>query len=181
MYNSFVKNLNNWMSIQAAIELENKCMREIDFVSPLKGYLIPLEEVKDEAISQKMLGNGFAIIPSHNEIVSPVNGKIIALYPTGHAIGIRTEEGYEILIHFGVNTFQLKGEGIEIHINDGQEIKQNELLIRFDPKRMEQNEVDTTTSILFVNREEIALKRVHEEVTTHTRHIFDIGDPNEII
>lgn len=154
-------------------------MRIIEFTAPLNGYLIPLQEVKDEAISQHMLGEGFAIIPSDGQVYSPVNGTIIAMYPTGHAIGIRSDEGYEFLIHIGVNTFQLQGAGIHTHVKEGMRVAQQDLLVEFDKASLEAKGVDLTTSILFTNKEEIILLEMHQPVTHFSNQLFEIGEPHE--
>lgn len=151
-------------------------MYELDFISPLSGEIIPLEEVKDPAISEKMLGEGFALKPENGEVVSPVNGKITALYPTGHAIGILSDEGYEFLIHIGVNTFKLNAGKIKIHIKSKQAVKQHDLLVEFNKEELESLGVDITTSILFINKEEFKLLKQHEYVKVGDKHLFQIGD-----
>lgn len=156
-------------------------MHELDFISPLCGEIIPLEEVNDPAISQKMLGEGFALKPENGKVVSPVNGKITALYPTGHAIGILSNDGYEFLIHIGVNTFKLKAGEIRIHVKIGQAVKQNDILVEFNKEELESSGIDITTSILFTNKEEFKLLKQHEYVTTDDRHLFQIGDSNAIL
>lgn len=156
-------------------------MKELDFVSPLNGEIIPLEEVNDTAISQKMLGEGFAIKPENGNVVSPVNGVITALYPTGHAIGILSDDGYEFLIHIGVNTFKLNNGKIKIYIKTGQRVKQNDILVEFNKEELESLGIDITTSILFTNREEFKLLKHHEYVTTKDKHFFKIGKSNAML
>lgn len=156
-------------------------MKELNFTPPVSGEIIPLEEVKDPAISQKMLGEGFAIRPENGKVVSPVNGVVKAVYPTGHAIGILSDDGYEFLIHIGVNTFKLKGGEIKIYIEIEQHVNQHDLLVEFDKERLESLGVDTTTSILFTNREEFKLLRQHGYVTTEDKHLFQIGESNASI
>lgn len=153
-------------------------MQELNFTSPLCGEIIPLEEVKDPAISQKMLGQGFAVKPENGKVLSPVNGVIKALYPTGHAIGILSDDGYEFLIHIGVNTFKLKDGEIKIHIKGEQHVNQHDLLVEFNKKELESLGVDITTSILFTNKEKFKLLKQHEHVTTDDKHLFQIGESN---
>jgi glucose-specific phosphotransferase system IIA component len=156
-------------------------MQELDFISPLNGEIIPLEEVNDPAISEKMLGDGFAIKPDNGKVVSPVSGVITALYPTGHAIGILSDEGYEFLIHIGVNTFKLKGGEIKVHIKAEQRVRQQDLLVEFNKDKLESLGVDITTSILFINREEFKLLKQHEYVTIADKHLFQIGENNALL
>lgn len=105
---------------------------EIEILSPLKGEVLPLNEVKDEAFASGILGNGIAINPKEGVLVSPVNGVVSALLPTLHAIGITTQEGAEILIHIGMDTVKLKGEGFKAFVKQGDEIKIGQKLIEFD-------------------------------------------------
>ncbi len=83
------------------------------FVSPIEGKILPITDVPDEVFSQKMMGDGFAIEPKNGTVVSPVDGVITTVFPTKHAIGITAENGLELLIHFGIDTVNLKGEGLE--------------------------------------------------------------------
>ncbi len=156
-------------------------MQELNFVSPLKGEIIPLEEVNDPAISQKMLGEGFAVKPENGQVLSPVNGTITAVYPTGHAIGILSDEGYEFLIHIGVSTFKLKGGEIKIHIKAEQHVRQHDILVEYNKKELEALGVDITTSILFINKEDFKLLKQHEYVTTDDSHLFLIGESHAVL
>lgn len=151
-------------------------MKEINFASPLKGEIIPLEEVNDPSISQKMLGEGFAVKPEDGKVFSPVDGTITALYPTGHAIAMLSDDGYEFLIHIGVGTFKLKGGEIKIHIKPEQHVHQHDLLVEYNKDELESLGLDITTSILFINKEEFQLLKQHEYVTTDDSHLFLIGE-----
>ena len=84
------------------------------FISPLNGQLVAISEVKDPVFSQKMMGDGFAIVPSSNEVVSPVDATIEVLFPTGHAIGLKTNDGVEILIHLGIDTVKSKSYSFKL-------------------------------------------------------------------
>src|SRR5690625_6286781 len=84
-----------------------------EITMPMKGKLLPITDVPDDVFAGKMMGDGFAIVPEEGLVVSPVNGKIINVFPTKHAIGIQSEGGREILIHIGIDTVNLKGEGFE--------------------------------------------------------------------
>ena len=86
------------------------------FISPLNGQLVAISEVKDPVFSQKMMGDGFAIVPSSNEVVSPVDATIEVLFPTGHAIGMKRADGLEVLIHIGMDTVELNGKGFSLKV-----------------------------------------------------------------
>lgn len=109
----------------------NENNKVVEIASPLKGEVL-LNEVKDEAFASGILGNGIAINPKEGVLVSPVNGVVNALLPTLHAIGITTQEGVELLIHIGMDTVKLKGEGFKAFVKQGDEIKIGQKLIEFD-------------------------------------------------
>ncbi|EVQ57865.1 PTS system glucose-specific EIICBA component [Staphylococcus aureus M1406] len=100
--------------------------------APLTGEVTPLSEVPDQVFSEKMMGNGIAIKPSQGEVRAPFNGKIQMIFPTKHAIGLVSDSGLELLIHIGLDTVKLNGEGFTLHVEEGQEVKQGDLLINFD-------------------------------------------------
>ncbi|WRM71898.1 glucose-specific PTS transporter subunit IIBC [Staphylococcus aureus] len=100
--------------------------------APLTGEVTPLSEVPDQVFSEKMMGDGIAIKPSQGEVRAPFNGKIQMIFPTKHAIGLISDSGLELLIHIGLDTVKLNGEGFTLHVEEGQEVKQGDLLINFD-------------------------------------------------
>ncbi|HDH5697772.1 TPA: PTS transporter subunit IIABC [Staphylococcus aureus] len=100
--------------------------------APLTGEVTPLSEVPDQVFSEKMMGDGIAIKPSQGEVRSPFNGKVQMIFPTKHAIGLVSDSGLELLIHIGLDTVKLNGEGFTLHVEEGQEVKQGDLLINFD-------------------------------------------------
>ncbi|HHW01308.1 MAG TPA: PTS glucose transporter subunit IIA [Thermoanaerobacterales bacterium] len=105
---------------------------KLKFVSPAKGVLKSLDKVKDESIANRYLGDGFAIEPKDRKIISPVDGKILLIFPTLHAIGIKNYDGPDILIHIGLDTVNLKGEGFKPFCQVGQEVKKGDLLMEVD-------------------------------------------------
>ncbi|HCZ1081875.1 TPA: PTS transporter subunit IIABC [Staphylococcus aureus] len=100
--------------------------------APLTGEVTPLSEVPDQVFSEKMMGDGIAIKPSQGEVHAPFNGKVQMIFPTKHAIGLVSDSGLELLIHIGLDTVKLNGEGFTLHVEEGQEVKQGDLLINFD-------------------------------------------------
>lgn len=100
--------------------------------APLTGEVTPLSEVPDQVFSEKMMGDGIAIKPSQGEVRAPFNGKVQMIFPTKHAIGLVSDSGLELLIHIGLDTVKLTGEGFTLHVEEGQEVKQGDLLINFD-------------------------------------------------
>ncbi|PTY77999.1 PTS glucose transporter subunit IICBA [Heyndrickxia sporothermodurans] len=120
-------------------------------VSPAEGELKPITEVPDLVFSDKMMGDGFAILPLEGLIVSPVKGKIINVFPTKHALGIMSDGGREILIHVGINTVNLKGEGFEMLINEGNCVEVGQPLLKVDLEFLKEKVPSIITSIVFTN------------------------------
>ncbi|WP_085505591.1 glucose-specific PTS transporter subunit IIBC [Thalassobacillus devorans] len=127
---------------------------DFNFVSPLQGEIMPITEVPDQVFSGKMMGDGFAIKPSDGKVVSPVNGKILNVFPTKHAIGIQAENGMEILVHIGIDTVKLKGEGFEAMIEEGDEVKQGQELMKVDLDYVKDNATSIITPVIFTNLQE---------------------------
>ncbi|MFG6120710.1 glucose-specific PTS transporter subunit IIBC [Thalassobacillus sp. B23F22_16] len=128
--------------------------KDFNFVSPLQGEIMPITEVPDQVFSGKMMGDGFAINPSDGKVVSPVNGKILNVFPTKHAIGIQAENGTEILVHIGIDTVKLKGEGFEAMIEEGDEVKQGQELMKVDLDYVKDNATSIITPVIFTNLQE---------------------------
>lgn len=122
--------------------------------APISGRCIELEHVNDEVFSKKMVGEGFAVIPNieSNVVVSPVNGKIIMIPDTKHAIGIKVKEkNVEILIHVGLDTVKLGGKGFEVLVGEGDDVHTGLPLIRFDKIELNNMGYDLTTIVIFTS------------------------------
>ena len=124
---------------------------ETDFAMPIDGKVISLTEVPDQVFAQGMMGQGFAISPTGNTVYSPIDGKIVNIFPTKHAIGLVTDTGVEILIHVGVDTVKLKGQGFEQLAEDGQVIKRGDALLKIDLAYIEANAPSSIIPIIFTN------------------------------
>ncbi|MGZ1850545.1 glucose-specific PTS transporter subunit IIBC [Staphylococcus argenteus] len=116
--------------------------------APLTGEVTPLSEVPDQVFSEKMMGDGIAIKPSQGEVRAPFNGKVQMIFPTKHAIGLVSDSGLELLIHIGLDTVKLNGEGFTLHVEEGQEVKQGDLLISFDLDYIRNNAKSDITPII---------------------------------
>lgn len=125
--------------------------KEVKIVSPVKGRLISIKDVPDMTFSEEMVGKGVAIIPEKNEIYSPVDGKITTVFITGHAVGITTKEGVDLLIHIGMDTVNLKGEGFEVKVEDGKHVKAGDLLIVADFEGIKAKGYTLETPIIVCN------------------------------
>jgi sugar PTS system EIIA component len=112
-------------------------MAKIDVLAPLDGTVVDLESVPDEVFAQKMAGDGVAIAPSGQLAVAPVTGDLVKLFPGGHAFGIAMNGGVELIVHIGLDTVELKGEGFENIATEGQVVKAGTPIVRFDRATIE--------------------------------------------
>lgn len=123
-------------------------------LAPVNGRVIPLSEVKDEAFAGGVLGSGAAIIPENGNICAPCSGTISAMYPTGHAVGIQSGAGAEILIHIGMDTVSMNGDGFEIKVKEGQAVRAGDLLVCADLEKIQAAGLDITTPVIVTNTED---------------------------
>ncbi|WP_436340901.1 beta-glucoside-specific PTS transporter subunit IIABC [Lactobacillus johnsonii] len=122
-----------------------------ELVSPLDGELLPLSEVKDEVFSSGAMGEGVAIEPSQGVLYAPADGRVVMTFPTGHAIGIKTKDGAEILMHIGMDTVNLQGKGFETLVAKGDEVKAGDELVKFDIDEIHEAGYVVTTPIVVTN------------------------------
>lgn len=146
---------------------------EVKLYNPIEGEIISIENVPDPVFSEKMLGDGFAIIPTGNKVYAPISGKVKVLFPTLHALAIETQEGLEALIHIGIDTVELKGEGFVANVQVGDVVKHGDLLITFDKGIIESKATSIITPLVITNMDEInsisieyGLKNEKEQVAT---------------
>lgn len=136
-------------------EEESAAPKEGRLMAIQSGKTVPVEEVPDPVFSQKMLGDGVALIPEEGKIYSPVNGKIVSLIPSKHAYGIEAEEGAEVLIHIGLETVALNGEGFTCHVKEDQTVKAGDLLAEVDLELLKEKGYNTITPILITNMDDV--------------------------
>lgn len=105
---------------------------EKDFISPMQGRLMPLTEVEDQVFSQGLMGDGFAVELKDGQVLAPFSGEVVMTFPTKHAYGLRREDGLEVLIHIGMDTVQLNGEGFESYVQQGDQVVQGQVLAKVD-------------------------------------------------
>lgn len=136
----------------------------VEIFSPLNGEIINITEVPDPVFAQKMVGDGFAVIPKNGRLVSPVKGKVVQIFPTRHAIGIETMEGLEILIHVGLETVELNGEGFQVMVKAGDFVEVGDHLLNFDIDFIEENNKEIITPVVVTNYEDKVQKfsKIHD-------------------
>ena len=124
--------------------------------SPVKGEALSLEKVEDEAFSSKMLGDGIAVEPSSGDFVSPCDGTVASVAKTAHAYNIISNDGLEILVHIGIDTVELKGDGFEPKVAEGDKVKRGDPLCRVDIELIKKKGYSTVTPIVISNISELS-------------------------
>lgn len=119
--------------------------------SPIKGNVLPLKEAKDAAFAQGALGQGVVIEPTEGKVIAPFDGTIVTLFPTKHAIGLISDNGLELLIHIGIDTVQLDGQGYTAFVSQGDKVTKGQTLIEFDIKAIEAAGFSTQTPVIITN------------------------------
>lgn len=135
-------------------QVENKEVTKLEeetILAPIKGEVKPIEESSDAAFASGALGKGVVILPEEGKVYAPVTGTVTVLFPSLHAIGITSDAGVELLIHIGINTVQLNGEGFTAHIKQGDQIKQGQLLVEFDMNKIKETGYSLETPVLVTN------------------------------
>lgn len=133
---------------------ENKMVKQLEIASPIKGTVLKLEKMKDDAFASGVLGKGAAIIPEEGKVYAPTDGVITALFPTLHAIGMQADNELELLIHIGLDTVQLNGEGFQAMVKQGDRVKKGQLLVTFDKEFIESKGFCLETPVLVTNSDD---------------------------
>ncbi|GKU83295.1 glucose PTS transporter subunit IIA [Niallia sp. NCCP-28] len=151
--------LKKWFGKKAESEI---------LVSPVSGQLIKLEDVPDPVFSQKLMGEGVAIKPNNGSIVAPVSGEVVQLADTKHAFGIKTNSGAEVLVHIGLETVALKGEGFQTFARVGDTVNKGDKIIEADLDYIQKNASSTIIPIIITNSSEgfLALSLESPKVVT---------------
>ena len=125
-----------------------KKTKRTDIYAPVDGNAIPLEDVGDGVFSEKLVGDGAAVIPEQDQIAAPVDGTVSFVMDTGHAFGIRTVQGTEVLVHIGIDTVNEKGEGFQVLVKEKQEVKVGTPAVLVDRDALRQKGYDLTVMVL---------------------------------
>ena len=143
----------------------------MEIYSIVSGKVVCLEDVSDPVFSEKMAGDGVGIIPDSSIICSPVDGVVSMLFPTKHAIGIHCQDNTDILIHIGIDTVELEGNGFQLHVTDGELVKKGQKLMTVDLKLLKEKGYNSVTSIFVTNSKEM------KEVVPVAKDKIKAGDP----
>jgi glucose-specific phosphotransferase system IIA component len=137
------------------MKVTRKDIVPVMFNSPIQGRMIPLDEVPDPIFAKGIVGNGVAFIPDRGELVSPVAGRIMLVYPSMHALGITTAEGLEILLHIGIDTANLQGKWFTAHVKEGDQVTAGQLLIKFNLQKVKQFGKSLATPMIITNQDRV--------------------------
>ena len=146
-----------------------------NFISPFKGKLMTIEEVPDPVFSEKSMGDGFAMEMHDGNVYAPCDGEIVVLFPTGHAIGIKSVDRNEYLLHLGLETVNYKGEGFQTFVKVGDKVKQGDLLVKVDLDFFRTNNVCMVSPIIVTNANQRKIKLLKSgEVEAKEKDILSI-------
>jgi len=154
---------------------------ETTVYAPLAGTVIPLKEVDDDVFSSEIAGKGVAIIPTDNKVVAPFDGTVVAIFPSKHAIGLKSTGGSELLIHIGINTVNLNGEHFETKVAMGDTITRGQTLLVFDREKIEQAGYAMTSPVILTDApsmESLNIINDSDKVTPETK-LFVVGTSKE--
>ncbi len=151
------------------VKAEVSYNREEELVAPINGQVVPLSDVKDEVFSSGSMGKGIAIEPQEGKVCSPLDGEVVMVFPTGHAIGLKSTNGAEVMIHIGMDTVELEGKGFTTLVKKGQAVKKGDPLIKFDMEAIKKAGFKLTTPIVVTNSNE------YQEITAIADGTITIG------
>ena len=147
--------------------------------SPMTGEIVPLENVNDPVFSTKMMGEGVAILPTDGKVYSPVTGEVSVMMDSNHAVGLVSENGAEILIHVGIDTVQMNGEGFTAHVQKGDTVQAGDLLIEANLDTIKEHEYDSTTMVIVTNTDNYSEVIVTKENTIkHDDELLEVVPKN---
>lgn len=145
-----------------------------EFVSPMKGILVAIDQIPDPVFAQKCMGDGFGIDLSDGIVVAPMSGEVVSTFPTGHAYGIRTKDGIEILIHIGMDTVELQGTGFQPKVMIGDVVHQGDVLVEVDVDLIRSKGKSLVSPVIFTSGQNIKLSKPGREVQLQEKGICEI-------
>ena len=131
-------------------------------VSPFTGKVVPLEKVADDVFSQRIMGDGVAVLPSEGRVVAPVAGTVGKLFEGGHGFAIETPDGVQVLVHVGLETVHLKGDGFTVMASEGDEITAGDEMVAVDLDRMRELEIDMVSPVVVISGQDVTVGAVED-------------------
>lgn len=129
--------------------------KNVELYNPVDGEVIPIEEVSDPVFSQKMMGDGFGVEPTNGDVYSPIKGEVVSVFPTKHAVGLKAENGVEVLVHIGVDTVELDGAPFEVFVSEGDKVSETTKLATVDLEALKAADKPDTVIIVFTNMDDV--------------------------
>ena len=130
--------------------------------APVSGKILPIEDVPDVVFSERIAGDGIAIKPEGDKLVAPFDGTIVQVFETNHAFAIRSEKNIEVLVHFGIDTADLRGKGFKRLAESGQKVHKGDPIIGFNLKELESSAHSTVTPVVISNMGELEIDRLNK-------------------
>jgi glucose-specific phosphotransferase system IIA component len=143
--------------------------------SPFTGRVVPLDEVADPVFAERVMGDGVAVVPAEPAVVAPVGGTIEKLFPGGHGIALQTPDGVQVLVHVGLETVHLKGDGFTVHAADGDTVRVGDLLVTVDLGRLAELGIDVVSPVVVISGHTVT-DQASGEVRAGER-LFEVGQP----
>lgn len=145
-----------------------------DFTSPMTGKVIAIENVPDPAFAQKMMGDGCGIELTDGTVIAPFDAEVVAAYPTGHALGLKsTEDGTEVLIHIGIDTVEMEGEGFTSNVKKGDIVKKGDVLVVVDLEAVREAGKSLVSPIAFTGNNKVEVLKIGQNVTAGEKGLLN--------
>ncbi len=149
----------------------------MEVLAPVSGQAVPLGEVPDEVFAEEMAGEGGAIVPgASGEAVAPVSGALVKLFEGGHAFGIETDEGVELIVHVGLDTIEMRGNGFEKLATEGDRVEAGQPIVRFDLDEIKNSGYDPVTPVVVTNAEDHPVSNLRTGEVSAGEPLFDAAD-----
>lgn len=141
--------------------------------SPFNGRVVPLDDVDDEVFSERVMGDGVAVRPASGEVVAPLSGRIEKLFEGGHGLAIENDDGLQVLVHIGLETVKLKGDGFTVHASEGDVVGAGDLIVTVDLGRMDELGIDLVSPVVVISGHDVS-NHASGQVASGDR-LFDAG------
>ncbi|MFK9090197.1 PTS glucose transporter subunit IIA [Bacillus salipaludis] len=148
--------------------------KKTEVFSPVDGKIVNIEQVNDPVFSSKAMGEGMAFLPTSEKIFSPIDGEVINIFPTKHAILLKTQSNLDVLLHVGINTVELNGKGFEILVKEGQQVTKKTELLKIDFQVLEEAEKENTIILVFPENHEVVVPKFDGQTKTHGEVVFEL-------
>lgn len=148
----------------------------MEILAPVSGESVPLSEVPDEVFAEGMAGEGGAIVPdAGGEALAPVSGTLVKLFEGGHAFGIETDDGIELIVHVGLDTIEMQGGGFEKIATEGDEVEAGQPIVRFDLEEIRAAGYDPVTPVVVTNPEDHPVRNLRSGAVRAGEPLFETG------